>query len=128
MQRVTGPATTKANGPVPGDKTSQGGSSVLLARTYPGQVSDETPQAGDLLVRIGAIMFLVGAVATLATVTPLFLGTDPLPSAFYWVCMLMGAGFAVAATGVFRSARAQRRQAEASAASAPSAPSAPSAT
>lgn len=89
--------------------------------TYPGQVSDETPQAGDLLVRIGAIMFLVGAVATLATVAPLFLGTEPLPSVFYWVCMLMGAGFAVAAAGVIRSARAQRRHTEADAAPSPSA-------
>lgn len=96
---------------------------MLLAPTYPGQVSDETPQAGDLLVRIGAIMFLVGAAATLATVAPLFLGTEPLPSVFYWLCMLMGLGFLVAATGVIRSARAGRRQA---AASPP--PSAPSAT
>ncbi len=129
MQRAAGPASTKANGPKAGDKTQPGGSTVLLARTYPGQVSDETPQAGDLLVRIGAIVFLVGAVATLATVTPLFLGTEPLPSAFYWLCMLMGAGFLVAAAGVIRSAAAQRRQAEAtSEASAPSDPSAPSAT
>ncbi|KIZ13628.1 hypothetical protein [Streptomyces natalensis] len=87
-------------------------------------MSDETPQAGDLLVRIGAIMFLVGAVATLATVAPLFLGTEPLPSVFYWVCMLMGAGFAVAAAGVIRTARAQRRHTEADAAPSPSAPSA----
>ncbi|MFH8568755.1 hypothetical protein [Streptomyces sp. NPDC017993] len=63
-------------------------------------------------------MFLVGALATLATVTPLFIGAEPLPSVFYWVCMLMGAGFLVAAAGVIRSAVAQRRQAEA--ASAPS--------
>ncbi|WP_433857745.1 hypothetical protein [Streptomyces kronopolitis] len=92
-------------------------------------MSDETPQAGDLLVRIGAIMFLVGAVATLATVMPLFLGTDPLPSVFYWLCMVMGVGFLVAAAGVVRSAVAQRRQAQASAdASAPPAPSTPSVT
>ncbi|GES31430.1 hypothetical protein San01_39170 [Streptomyces angustmyceticus] len=123
MQRAAGPAVTKANGPPAGDKTPPGGSSVLLAPTYPGQVSDETPQAGDLLVRIGAIMFLVGAAATLATVAPLFLGTEPLPSVFYWLCMLMGLGFLVAATGVIRSARAGRRQAAAS-----SPPSAPSAT
>ncbi len=129
MQRATGPATTKANGPVPGDKTSPGGSSVLMARTYPGQVSDETPQAGDLLVRIGAIVFLVGAVATLATMTPLFIGADPLPSVFYWVCMLMGAGFLIAAAGVIRSVLAQRRQADAaSAASAASPAPAPTVT
>lgn len=95
---------------------------MLLAPTYPGQVSDETPLAGDLLVRIGAIMFLVGAAATLATVAPLFLGTEPLPSVFYWVCMLMGLGFLIAAAGVIRSATAQRRRA--AAASPPSAPSA----
>lgn len=138
MQRAVGPAITKANGPGAGDKTPPGGSSALLARTYPGQVSDETPRAGDLLVRIGAIMFLVGAAATLATMTPLFIGAHPLPSAFYWLCMLMGLGFLVAAGGVVRSAAAQRRQARAasaasgvpspSASSAPSAPSAPSAT
>ncbi|UQA93597.1 hypothetical protein [Streptomyces halobius] len=79
-------------------------------------MSDETPRAGDLLVRIGAIMFLVGAVATLATMTPLFLGSEPLPSVFYWVCMLMGAGFLVAVAGVIRSVVAQRRQTEAASA------------
>ncbi|MEU8998401.1 hypothetical protein AB0C95_26835 [Streptomyces caniferus] len=68
-------------------------------------------------------MFLVGAVATLATVTPLFLGTEPLPSVFYWLCMLMGLGFLIAAAGLIRSAVAERRQA-----AAPSPPSAPSAT
>ncbi|MCB5912295.1 hypothetical protein ACIBK8_28830 [Streptomyces sp. NPDC050161] len=79
-------------------------------------MSDETPQAGDLLVRIGAITFLIGALATLATVTPLFIGAEPLPSVFYWVCMLMGVGFLVAAAGVIRSAAAQRRQADAASA------------
>ncbi|MFD7662954.1 hypothetical protein [Streptomyces sp. NPDC059788] len=77
-------------------------------------MSDETPQAGDLLVRIGAIVFLIGAVATLATVAPLFVGGDPLPSVFYWVCMLMGAGFLIAGAGVLRSVAAQRRQARSS--------------
>ncbi|MFK0296219.1 hypothetical protein ACIQU6_37890 [Streptomyces sp. NPDC090442] len=87
-------------------------------------MSDETPQAGDLLVRIGAIVFLVGALATLATVLPLFLGTHPLPWEFYWVSMLMGAGFLIAGAGVVRSVAAQRRQAQAAAGPSPSAPSA----
>ncbi|MEU5211972.1 hypothetical protein [Streptomyces sp. NPDC020742] len=90
-------------------------------------MSDETPRDGDLLVRIGAIMFLVGAVATLATVTPLFIGAHPLPSVFYWLCMLMGLGFLFAAGGVVRSARAQRRQAGAAAGASGASPSAPSA-
>ena len=66
---------------------------------------------GDLLVRIGAILFVIGAVATLATVTPLFIGTHPLPTAAYFVCMLMGVGFALALGGLLRSALAQRQQA-----------------
>jgi hypothetical protein len=78
------------------------------ARTSP---KSATRIPGDLLVRIGAILFVMGAVATLATVTPLFIGTHPLPTAAYFVCMLMGVGFALALGGLLRSALAQRRQA-----------------
>ncbi|MGW5275050.1 hypothetical protein ACWEQP_21260 [Streptomyces sp. NPDC004044] len=60
--------------------------------------------AGDRLVRVGAIVFFIGALATLVTVAPLFLGTDPFPSLAYAVCMLMGVGFLIAAAGVVRSA------------------------
>jgi hypothetical protein len=63
-------------------------------------------------VRVGAIVFIVGAVATLVTVAPLFLGTEPFPSIAYAVCMLMGIGFLIAAAGVLRSIAAQRRQAK----------------
>ncbi|MEU9865943.1 hypothetical protein AB0D99_34270 [Streptomyces sp. NPDC047971] len=80
----------------------------------------ETPSApsddsapGDGLVRVGAIVFIVGAVATLVTVAPLFLGTEPFPPVAYAVCMLMGVGFLVAGAGVLRSIAAQRRQAKA---------------
>ncbi|MFP8887976.1 MULTISPECIES: hypothetical protein [Streptomyces] len=74
-------------------------------------MTSETSRAGDLLVRIGAVVFVVGAVATLATITPLFLGSDPLPTAAYLVSMLMGVGFAVAGAGVLRSIAVQRREA-----------------
>ncbi|AZM53935.1 hypothetical protein DMA15_16265 [Streptomyces sp. WAC 01529] len=70
---------------------------------------------GDGMVRIGAIVFFVGAVATLVTVAPLFLGTDPFPPAAYAVCMLMGVGFLVAAAGVLRGIAVQRRQARSAA-------------
>ncbi|WP_433546997.1 hypothetical protein ACQPZG_19410 [Streptomyces sp. CA-294286] len=66
---------------------------------------------GDRLVRIGGIVFLVGALATLVTVAPLFLKTDPFPPVAYAVCMLMGVGFAIAAAGVLQSIAAQRRAA-----------------
>ncbi|WP_256103510.1 hypothetical protein [Streptomyces sp. ODS05-4] len=78
-------------------------------------MSDETPShtaaPGDGLVRAGAVVFIVGAVATLATMAPLFLGTEPFPPVAWAVCMLMGVGFAIAAAGVLRSVAAQRRQA-----------------
>ncbi|MFE0764745.1 hypothetical protein ACFW4X_28330 [Streptomyces smyrnaeus] len=74
-------------------------------------VNTETPSAGDLLVRIGGIVFLIGAVATLVTVAPLFLGTEPFPAPAYFVCMLMGLGFLLAGAGVLRTALAQRRRA-----------------
>lgn len=63
------------------------------------------------MVRTGAIVFFVGAVATLVTVAPLFLGTDPFPSIAYAVCMLMGVGFLIAGAGVLRGIASQRRQA-----------------
>ncbi|MFC0600035.1 hypothetical protein [Streptomyces palmae] len=66
---------------------------------------------GDGLIRIGVIVFVIGAVATMATVAPLLLGADPLPTAAYLVSMLMGVGFALAAAGVLRSIAVQRRQA-----------------
>ncbi|MEU5967813.1 hypothetical protein [Streptomyces globisporus] len=60
--------------------------------------------AGDRLVQVGTIVFFVGALATLVTVAPLFLGTDPFPPIAYGVCMLMGVGFLIAGVGVVRSA------------------------
>ncbi len=67
------------------------------------------------MVRTGAIVFFVGAVATLVTVAPLFLGSDPFPSIAYAVCMLMGVGFLIAAVGVLRGIAVQRSQARSSA-------------
>ncbi|NML50083.1 hypothetical protein HHL19_10425 [Streptomyces sp. R302] len=74
-----------------------------------GSAGDSAP--GDGLVKAGVVLFAIGAVATLVTVAPLFLGTDPFPTVAYLVSMLMGVGFALAAAGVLRSVAAQRRQA-----------------
>jgi hypothetical protein len=70
----------------------------------------DPPGPGDGLVRAGAIVFVVGTLATLATVTPLLIGADALPRAAYLVSMLMPIGFAVALTGLLRQARSQRRR------------------
>jgi nitrate/nitrite transporter NarK len=67
--------------------------------------------AGDVLVRVGAVLFAIGAVGTLATVAPLLLGTATLPTPAYFVSMLMGVGLAVALVGLLRSALAQRHAA-----------------
>jgi hypothetical protein len=72
---------------------------------------DQGSGPGDGLVRAGGILFIIGAVATLVTIAPLFLDTKPFPTAAYLVCMLMAVGFVLAAAGVLRSIGAQRRQA-----------------
>ncbi|GAP48085.1 MULTISPECIES: hypothetical protein [Streptomyces] len=66
---------------------------------------------GDRLVRAGGIVFFIGAVATLVTVAPLFLGTTPFPTYMFGLSMLMAVGFLMAGAGVLRSVAAGRRQA-----------------
>ncbi|MEU3197218.1 MULTISPECIES: hypothetical protein [unclassified Streptomyces] len=70
-------------------------------------------EPGDGLVRAGAIVFIIGAVATLVTVAPLFLGTTPFPTYMFVLSMLTGVGFLMAGAGVVRSAAAGRRRARA---------------
>lgn len=70
--------------------------------------------SGEGLVKAGAIVFCVGALATIVTFVPLFLHLTPLPTPAYWVSMLMPLGLLFALVGLFRSARAQRRRANAS--------------
>ncbi|MFF5361062.1 hypothetical protein ACFY4I_16980 [Streptomyces scabiei] len=68
-------------------------------------------EPGDRLIRTGAIVFFVGAVATLVTVAPLFLGTEPFPTYMFVLSMLMGVGFLIAGAGVLQSVAAGRRRA-----------------
>ncbi|GAA3848215.1 hypothetical protein ACWDR2_00850 [Streptomyces sp. NPDC003631] len=67
--------------------------------------------AGDGLIRAGAIVFFVGAVATLVTVAPLLLGTKPFPTYMFGMSMLMAVGFLMAGAGVLRSIAEGRRRA-----------------
>ncbi|MEU9555626.1 hypothetical protein [Streptomyces fumanus] len=66
---------------------------------------------GERLIRAGAIVFFLGALATLVTVAPLLLGTTPFPTFMFLLSMLMGVGFLIAGAGVLRSIAAGRRQA-----------------
>ncbi|WP_149824604.1 hypothetical protein [Streptomyces tailanensis] len=68
-------------------------------------------EPGDRLIRIGAIVFFVGAVATLVTVAPLFLGTTPFPTYMFGLSMFMGVGFLIAGAGVLQSVTAGRKRA-----------------
>jgi hypothetical protein len=70
-------------------------------------------EPGDRLILAGAIVFFIGAVATLVTVAPLFLGTTPFPTYMFGLSMFMGLGFLIAGAGVLRSVAAGRRQARA---------------
>ena len=76
----------------------------LRAGNYPDRMSATPSGPGDRLVQVGAIIFFIGAAATLVTVAPLFLGTDPFPIIAYAVSILMGVGFLIAAAGLVRSA------------------------
>ncbi|MGI5139006.1 MULTISPECIES: hypothetical protein [unclassified Streptomyces] len=67
--------------------------------------------AGDRLIRAGAIVFFVGAVATLVTVAPFLLGTKPFPTYMFGLSMLMAVGFLMAGAGVFQSIAQGRRRA-----------------
>ncbi|MGW1158718.1 hypothetical protein ACWD5Q_04980 [Streptomyces sp. NPDC002513] len=67
--------------------------------------------AGDRLIRAGAIVFFVGAVATLVTVAPFLLGTKPFPTFMFGLSMLMGVGFLMAGAGLLRSIAEGRRRA-----------------
>ncbi|MGF1425237.1 hypothetical protein [Kitasatospora sp. LaBMicrA B282] len=70
-------------------------------------------ESGEGLVKVGAVVFVLGSLAVLATFVPLFLHLTPLPTPAYFACMLMPVGFLLALVGMFRSARAQRRRANA---------------
>ncbi|MDT0463601.1 MULTISPECIES: hypothetical protein [Streptomyces] len=67
--------------------------------------------AGDRLIRAGAIVFFIGAVATLVTVAPLLLGTKPFPTFLYGLSMLMAVGFLLAGAGLLRSIAQGRKRA-----------------
>lgn len=75
------------------------------------KIQPNSAEPGDRLIRVGAIVFFVGAVATLVTVAPMLLGTTPFPTYMFVLSMLMGVGFLLAGAGVLQSVAAGRRRA-----------------
>ena len=79
-----------------------------MARRARGSAAPRRPGRGDRLVAVGAIVFTVGLLATLVTMVPFFIGSDPFPTAVYLVALLAPVGFALALAGLLRAARSQR--------------------
>ncbi|WP_441250763.1 hypothetical protein [Kitasatospora sp. McL0602] len=76
-------------------------------------MSSSNAEPGSAFVRAGAVVFGVGSIATLVTFVPLFFHLTPLPTAAYWLCMLMPLGFLVSLVGLLQGARAQKRRVQA---------------
>jgi hypothetical protein len=80
---------------------------VSTIETSPAE-SRGMPRA-DRVIRVGAVVFAVGTVAVLATLTPFLIGAHALPRAVYLTSALMPLGLAIALGGLFASIRGQRR-------------------
>ena len=64
------------------------------------------PRPGDLLVRLGAGIFAVGAIGILAIIVPFLAGTRrDAPAGLDLLALLLPLGFGLALFGLFRSAR-----------------------
>jgi VIT1/CCC1 family predicted Fe2+/Mn2+ transporter len=79
-----------------------------VARRARGPAAPQRTSRGDRLVAVGAAVFTVGLLATLVTLVPFFVGSDPFPTAVYLVALLAPVGFALALVGLLRSARSHR--------------------
>jgi len=64
---------------------------------------------GDTLLRIGAIVTVVGLVCTLIAMLPLIVPSLDLPSAWWFLSMITGIGLALVILGLAVSARSRRR-------------------
>lgn len=68
------------------------------------------PSAGDRLLRIGAVVTVVGLVCTVIAMLPLVIPDLALPSAWWFLSMITGVGLALVIIGLAVSARARRRE------------------
>ncbi|GAA2110326.1 hypothetical protein GCM10009759_51600 [Kitasatospora saccharophila] len=73
-------------------------------------MSDRPDSPGDLLVRVGGIVFGLGMLSVVAVFVPYVFDLTRLPSFAYWLAMLMPLGLLVALSGLFADARAGARR------------------
>jgi VIT1/CCC1 family predicted Fe2+/Mn2+ transporter len=64
---------------------------------------------GDRLLRIGAVVMIVGLACTLVALLPLVFPSLELPSLWWFLSMLTGVGLALVLLGLVVSARSRRR-------------------
>jgi hypothetical protein len=69
----------------------------------------EQPQPGELLVRVGAVVFTVGLIAAVVVVVPFFFGRTDAPLGAALATLLMPIGLGTALSGLLRTARRGRR-------------------
>ena len=64
---------------------------------------------GDRLLRIGAVVTVIGLVCTVIAMLPLAIPSLELPSAWWFLSMITGIGLALVIAGLAVSARSRRR-------------------
>jgi uncharacterized membrane protein len=68
----------------------------------------ESAASGDRLIRAGVVVTIVGMLLTLVAMIPLVTDVE-LPSAFWWLSMLVGVGMGMVLVGLARNGRRRSR-------------------
>lgn len=76
-------------------------------------MSTSPPPAGDRLLRVGAVITLIGIVATVIAMVPLLIPEVNMPPVMWFSAVVIGIGLALVIAGFAVSARARRRSGKA---------------
>ena len=68
-----------------------------------------TRAPGDRILRVGAVVTVIGLICTLIAMIPLVAPSVELPSAWWFLSMIPGVGLALVIVGLAVSARSRRR-------------------
>lgn len=67
-----------------------------------------TSPKGDILLRTGAVVTVIGLACALVAMAPLVVPSIELPGVWWFLSMLTGVGLALVIFGLLRSSRARR--------------------